>query len=231
MKKGLLVIGAVAGAIVVADGRALAQPTGPGGFGPPFMHGHGGMAPGMQDHMGMMMGPAMMGMRHDGATMAQMGVIHALFANHGSIKRTVANLPDGIRTVTESDDPQVAALIKEHVASMHERVARGDDPGLPIESPSLRAIFKNYQKIQTRVEQTAKGIAVVQTSNEPTVVADLQQHASEVTDFVREGMIALHAAMMRNGGGMMHGPMMGGSPDGMMDDAMRGMGRVPGGDR
>ena len=31
--------------------------------------------------------------------------IHDLFFNHDRIKRTVTNLPDGIRTVTESDDP------------------------------------------------------------------------------------------------------------------------------
>ncbi len=40
-------------------------------------------------------------MAHDSATMAQLGVIHDLFINHDSITRTVTNLPDGIRTVTE----------------------------------------------------------------------------------------------------------------------------------
>ena len=92
------------------------------GFGPPFMHhGMGGMRPGMM-HGGMMgeepgmmrggtrgagmmgggmMGGGMMGMAHDSATMEQLRVIHTLFVNHDRIKRTVANLPSGIRTVTE----------------------------------------------------------------------------------------------------------------------------------
>ena len=72
-------------------------------FGPPFMgHGMGGG----------MMGSDMMGMAHDSATMAQLRVIHLLFVNHDRINRTVTNLPDGIRTVTESDDPEIAQLLK-----------------------------------------------------------------------------------------------------------------------
>ncbi len=167
-----------------------------------------GMGPAM---MGMM-GPGMMGMAHDERTQAQLQVIHTMFINHDRIKRTVENLPNGIRTVTESDDPALADLIKKHVAEMGNRVAAGDDPGLPIESDSLHAIFRDKDKIKTTYETTDKGIAVVQTSDDPQTVAELQKHASEVSDFVQEGMTALHTAMMKRGGmmggGMMHGPMM-----------------------
>ena len=97
------------------------------------------------------MGPGMMGMGHDPATMAQLGDIHALLINHDRIKRTVTNLPDGIRTVTESDDPQIAALIKNHVAEMGKRVKAGDDPGLPIESPALHAIFREQGQDQDQL--------------------------------------------------------------------------------
>jgi hypothetical protein len=61
------------------------------------------------------------------------------------------------------------------------------------------------------------GIVVVQTSTDLETVAALQQHASEVTDFVKHGMAAMHAAMMRNGGMMhrgMHGGMMETAPQG-----------------
>ncbi len=83
---------------------------------------------------------------------------------------------------------------------MGKRVGTGDDPGLPIESEALRSIFKNYDKIQTKVETTEKGVVVIQTSTDPETVAALQQHASEVTDFVDEGMVAMQAAMMKNFG-------------------------------
>jgi hypothetical protein len=217
MKRKALIIGGLAISGVLVGGWALAQSFGhgPSGFGPPFMHGKGfqGKGPGMMQHMGpgmgKGMGPGMMRMGHDQATMAQMGDIHALLIKHDRVKRTVTNLPDGIRTVTESDDPQVAELIKTHVAQMGQRVQAGDDPGLPIESPALRAIFQYKDKINTTYETTATGIVVTQTSTDPKAVAVLQEHAAEVTDLVKGGMPALHAAMMRNHGGMMGGMMHG----------------------
>ena len=161
--------------------------------------------------MGMCGGSSMMhmggmGMAHDSSTMAQLGAIHELFVNHDKITRTVANLPDGIRTTTESDDPHIAQLLKEHVASMRQRVEAGDDPGLPIESDALHSIFRNYDKIQTQVETTEKGIVVTQTSADKDTVAYLQQHASEVSDFVAQGMTAVRTAMMKRMGDMQTGP-------------------------
>jgi hypothetical protein len=153
--------------------------------------------------------PGMVGGGHDAATMAEMGDIHELFINHDRITRTVTNLPNGIRTVTESVDPRIAQLLKDHVTSMGQRVETGKDPGLPIESQALRSIYRNHDKIHTTLELTATGIIVIQTSTDQGTVAALQQHASEVTDFVNEGMAAMHRAMMRNGGGMMHCGMMG----------------------
>jgi len=190
--------------------------------GPFGRHGMMGMGPGMMGMSpGMMgsgpMGPGMMGMAQDPATAAQLQVIHTMFINHDRIKRTVTNLPNGIRTLTESDDPQLAEQIKSHVAAMKGRVDAGDDPGLPIESDSLHAIFRNNDKIKTSYETTDKGVAIVQTSDDPDTVSQLQTHAAEVSEFVRGGMASLHAMMMKKHGGMgmpmmMHGGMMHGGP-------------------
>ena len=164
-------------------------------IGPRFMHGK-------EFRLGnsWRMGHGTMGAGSHSATPAEMHAIHELIVNHDRIRRTVTNLPDGIRTVTESDDARIAQLIKDHVASMGQRVSAGNDPGLPIESPALRAIFRNKDKIKSTVETTDKGSVVVQTSNDQETVAVLQQHAAEVSELVRGGMQALHAAMMRNGG-------------------------------
>jgi hypothetical protein len=168
------------------------------------------------------MGPGMRGRTHDAATMAEMGVIHELFTNHDRITRTVTNLPNGFRTVTESADPRIAQLIKAHVASSNKQVESGKDPGLPMESAALHAIFEHYDKIRTMVDTTATGVIVTQTSSDSRAVAALQQHASEVTGFVEDGLAAMHAAMMKNRSGMMHGmhhgmmrtkPDSGASPD------------------
>jgi hypothetical protein len=171
---------------------------------------------------------------HDGAPMmmqggdasrGETGDIHSLFANNEAIRRTVTNRPDGIRTVTESDDPEVAATIKRHVDDMMKRVAEKRDPGLAIESPALRAIFENYDKIATSIEQTEKGVIVTQTSADATTVALLQKHAGEVTAFVDNGMDAVHTAMMQNMGGRGPGSMggeMGMGRSGMMQGGAMG---------
>ena len=129
--------------------------------------------------------------------------IHGLLFNHDRINRTVTNLPDGIRTVTESDDPEVAATIKKHVADMGKRVEEGRDPGLPIESPALHSIFRDKDKIKTVVETTERGVIVTQTSGDSVVVTALQAHAVEVSELVRDGRVAMmrsaRAAMARTG--------------------------------
>ena len=163
------------------------------------------------------MGAGGMCMGRDSATIAQMRVIHELVVNNERITRTVENLPNGIRTVTQSADPRLAQLIKEHVLTMNQRVVAGDDPGLPMESPALHAIFRGKDKVVTTTDTTATGIIVVQTSSDSAVVAALQQHAVEVTDLVNRGMTAMHEAMMKNAPGMMrHGPGMMHHGPGMM---------------
>ena len=96
------------GGYAFADSSEDAGP----GFGPPFLqHGMGGM---IGPRMG---GPGMMmGMGRGSATMEQHGIIHQLLANHDRVRRTVTNLPDGIRTETTSDDPRVAEWIKNSCA-------------------------------------------------------------------------------------------------------------------
>lgn len=223
MKKKTLVIGGIAAATLLIGGWALAQSV---DHGPRGMRGmgmgmgmHGQMGPGMRGQMGPgmqgQMGPGMMmGMMGGDATESELGDLHALFANHDKIKRSVTNLPDGIRTVTESDDPEVAATLQKHVVEMGKRVEEGRDPGLPIETPALHAIFAHKDKIKTTYEATEKGIIVVQTSTDTNAVKALQDHAAEVTDLAERGMVAAHEAMMKNGGmmgrgmmGRMHGAM------------------------
>ena len=139
----------------------------------------------------------MMGTGHDAGIMTG---VHELFVGHDQLTRTVTPLPDGIRTVTESSDARLAQLIKDHVTISNAQVVRGVDPGLPMESDALRAIFALHADIRTTVETTANGVIVTQTSSNPKAVAALQQHAAEVTTFVNEGMAAMRDAMMKKRG-------------------------------
>lgn len=164
----------------------------------------GGMGPGM---MGQGMGGPMMGrMQHNDASFADdMRLVHAMLFDHDKIKRTVTNLPDGIRTVTESDDPGVARAIAAHVSSMEKRLKDGKIFNLF--SPTLPVLFENRDKIKTVVESTDRGSTVTQTSGDPKVVAALQAHALEVSELARDGMAAMmRAARARMMGQTAQGP-------------------------
>lgn len=161
-------------------------------------HGHG-MGAGMGAGMGSGMGGGMGGMgagpvglltKQDANSQSDMRVVMNLVHDNTRIRRTVTRLPNGIRTLTESDDPKLAADIQVHVASMSGRLA--DNKEFNIFSDTLPIIFANVDKIQSRVEMTAKGVAVTRTSSEPKVVVALQKHADEVTELVTGGPDAFH---------------------------------------
>ena len=165
------------------------------GMGPGMMHRGQGMGhgTGAGNHNPTARHTAML-TRQDAHSSADMGLVDELLASHTAIKRTVTRLPDGIKTVTESDDPKVAQAIKAHVASMSGRLQDGRE--FNIFSTTLPVIFDNADKIKSVVEITEKGAMVIRTSTDAKVTAALQAHAGEVTELVQEGMAAFHRGMM-----------------------------------
>ena len=152
------------------------------------MHGANGMG---HDEVNMP------GLRGANATPEESAELAVMFRNFETITREVTNMPDGIRTVTVSSDDDVMAALVSHVVVMIDRVERGDDPEILIQSPTLDIFFARGDSIQTEIDVTDEGIVVVQTSNDPEVVAALHLHATEVTDMADRGMEAVHEAMMR----------------------------------
>jgi predicted methyltransferase len=124
--------------------------------------------------------------RGPGAAMrADQDVFHYLLGHHADIRRTVTGTDNGVETVTESDQPEVAKKIQEHVAAMHKRVQEGR--GLRYWDDLFAAIFKRHASIKMSVENTDKGVRVKETSDDPTVVALIQAHADVVSNFVSRG--------------------------------------------
>jgi hypothetical protein len=157
-----------------------------------------------------MAGAVSMLTRQDAGSSADMALVHDMLMNHDKIRRTVTNLPDGIRTVTESDEPQVTQTIKAHVASMSQRLKTGQE--FNIFSTTLPVLFENRDKIQSRVEMTEKGATVTRTSTDTKVVAALQGHAAEVTELAQEGMAAMRRGMMSRMAMGSRGPRAGSRP-------------------
>ena len=142
----------------------------------------------------------MPGLRGVNATPEESAELAVMFRGFGTITREVEMLPDGIRTVTRSSDPEVMAVLVSHVVGMIERVGREDDPEIFIQSPTLDIIFERGDAIGTKVEVTDDGVVVEQVSHDPEVVEALQVHAGEVSDMADRGMMAVHEMMMRRAG-------------------------------
>jgi hypothetical protein len=117
-----------------------------------------------------------------------------MFDHHREIRRTVSQLPNGVRTVTESDNPRMVAILQEHVASMYRHVSDGAE--VSCMSDSLPTMFRRASQYKRHLELTKSGVAVTETSEHPAVLAAIRRHADEVTGFVREGMPAMMRGMM-----------------------------------
>ena len=139
----------------------------------------------------------MPGLRGENATPEESAELAVMFRNFETLSREVTNLDNGIRTVTRSSDPVVMENLVSHVTGMIGRVANLDDPKIIIQSPTLDIFFVRGENIQSDISVTEDGIVVVQTSDDPEVVAALQIHAAEVSAMAERGMQAVHEMMMK----------------------------------
>ena len=140
-----------------------------------------------------------------------------MFMRHQELRRTVEEIPGGVRTTTESDSADLVAELQAHVSSMYTHLDQGSE--VTCMSSSLPTLFRRAADYQRQIMLTASGVVVVETSSDPELTSAIREHAREVTGFVVEGMPAMMSGMM--GGGMM-GPGMG---HGMMGHGMMGPGR------
>jgi len=126
----------------------------------------------------------------DPAFTADRDTFHFLLENHKEIKRTVKNLENGVETVTESEKPEVAKKIQEHVPAMYERLKSGN--GVRYWDPLFAEAFKHGKKMKLVIENTKKGVKVIETSDDNDVVKVIQAHAEVVSKFVKNGFDEAH---------------------------------------
>lgn len=110
---------------------------------------------------------------------------HFLLDNRAKIRRTITRTEKGVDIQTESDDPEVTAGIRTHVASMHARVKEGR--GIHMRDPLFREVFRHADKINMDITNTDKGVRVIETSEDPYVASLVQAHADVVSLFIENG--------------------------------------------
>jgi hypothetical protein len=126
-------------------------------------------------------------------TQADMSRYMDLFSRHAQLHRAVQLIPGGVRTITEADDPDLAAELQAHVAGMYAHLDEGAE--VSCMSGSLPVLFRNSRRYRRSLTNTARGVAVAETSGDPRITAAIRSHAAEVTGFVDDGMPAMMAAM------------------------------------
>ena len=154
----------------VGMGVALAQPR----RGPPAGPGHG--------H----------GMMGDGEQHADMRGFMFLLGHRADIRRAVKEVAGGVETLTESDLPEVAAGIQEHVAAMYRRMK--ESRPIHARDPLFAELFRRADKITLKTETTSKGLRVTETSSDPYVTKLIRNHAQVVSAFLKNG----HSEMMKD---------------------------------
>lgn len=172
------VAGLTAGLLLVLAASICAQ-------GPGHCPMHQGAAKGAGMAHGAGGGPAAPGGMAADDHAADMEIFHFLLDQGSKVRRTVTMLPDGVDTVTESDDPAVAEKIRVHVASMYERVTEGRP--IHMRDPLFRAVFAHADQVVMKSEPTPKGVRVIETSKDPKVAALIQAHAEVVSKFIANG--------------------------------------------
>ncbi|MDQ2706501.1 MAG: hypothetical protein M3Z25_02185 [Actinomycetota bacterium] len=143
--------------------------------------------------MGSSSGLGMMG----SATQADMASYMDMFNRHTEIRRTVEEIPGGVRTTTESDSPDLATQLQAHVSSMYAHLDQRAE--VRCMSASLPTLFRQAGDYHRQLSFTPRGIVAVETSDDPDIARLIRQHAGEVTGFVREGMPAMMHSMMGPG--------------------------------
>jgi len=136
------------------------------------------------DHGGMM----------GSASRAELSTYMELFNRHTELRRTVVDIPGGVRTTTESDAPELVAQLQAHVSSMYGHLDQGAE--VTCMSDSLPALFRNAGGYRRQLALTSKGVTVTETSSDPALTRAILRHSKEVSGFVQEGMPAMMRGMM-----------------------------------
>jgi hypothetical protein len=121
-----------------------------------------------------------------------------MFSRHTEINRTVAEIPGGVRTTTETYSPELTAKLQADVTSMHSHL--GDGAEVMCMSRSLPTPFHSGYRRQLTLTPT--GVIAEETADDSAITQAIRDHAGEVTGFVRDGMPAMMRHMTGPGGMM-----------------------------
>ena len=112
-------------------------------------------------------------------------VFHRLLALHEQIERDLELLPNGVRARTRSDNPEIVALLHDHVPSMKQRLE--ENFGLRFWDPAFAELFAQHDKIHMELTLLPDGVLIEETSEDPNVGELIKAHGQVINLFVAKG--------------------------------------------
>ena len=101
-----------------------------------------------------------------GATSMDMGMYMEMFSRHDEIRRSVEEVPGGVRTTTESDSPDLAALLHQHVPSMYSHLDQGGE--IMCMSESLPTLFRRASDYHRQITLPPRAWSLSKPPTTPT---------------------------------------------------------------
>ena len=132
-----------------------------------YKHGHGGS---------------------DAEHQAHQADITALLEGHTSLKRVTQHLPNGIRTCTTSDDPELARILVRHAEDMKARFAKGR--AIRSWDPLFAMLFEQRDTIRVELVAREDGLCAELTCDDPALIPLIHAHDEALMQFVAEGNAA-----------------------------------------
>jgi len=112
-----------------------------------------------------------------------------LLHNHTALSRTVEEIPNGVKTVTTTADPEILALLRRHAREMYAFYEAGGV--VRPHDPLFAELARVADKVTMEFRDIENGIETIATSDDPEVVKVIRAHAAKVTEFVKRGHAAL----------------------------------------
>lgn len=132
-----------------------------------YKHGHGGS---------------------DAEHQAHQADITALLDGHAALKRVTEHLPNGIRSCTTSENPELAAILLRHAEDMKARFAKGR--AIRSWDPLFAMLFEQRDTIHVELIAREDGVCAELTCTDPTLIPLIHAHDEALMRFIAEGRTA-----------------------------------------
>lgn len=111
--------------------------------------------------------------------------IQALLDGHEQLLRVTEHLPNGIRSCTTSENPELAHILLRHAEDMKARFAKGR--AIRSWDPLFAMLFEQRDTIKVELEARDDGVCATLTCDDPSLIPLIHAHDKALMQFVAYG--------------------------------------------